>query len=79
MAVVTALSDVMDVDPTTLEPLQKTIDTDALDGLVRAQHARDRDIHLTFSLEDYTVTVHSYGVVAVSPAEPDHSEDIPPA
>ncbi|WP_340099728.1 HalOD1 output domain-containing protein [Salinibaculum salinum] len=72
MAVVSALAEVMDADPTTLEPLQKTVDTDALDAFIQTQTPAISDSNVTLSLENYTVTVHSYGVVAVSPAEPDH-------
>lgn len=72
MAVVSALSEVMDVPPTSMEPLEKTVNGDALDTLAYAQTTPRSDVKVTLSLENYTVTVHSYGVVAVSPANPDH-------
>ena len=78
MAIVTALSEVMDVDPMELEPLQESVDTEALDALVYAQPTATSDVEITLSLKDYTVTVHSYGVVTVTPAEPAHSEDLSP-
>ncbi len=79
MAVVTALSEVMDMDPIELEPLQESVDTEALDTLVRAQGPIASNVEIALTLKDYTVTVHSYGVVTVTPAEPAHSEDLIPA
>jgi|AntRauTorcE11898_2_1112593.scaffolds.fasta_scaffold20085_3 hypothetical protein len=79
MAVVTALSEVMGVDPIELDPLERTVSVDALDALAYARKTDIGDVEVTLSLEDYTVTVHSYGVVAVSPVESDDTEDIVPA
>lgn len=70
MAVVTALSDVVDTDPTELDPLHDTVDTDALDAVVGVRHPANGDVHVTFPFEGYAITVHSYGIVEVVPLQP---------
>lgn len=69
MAVVTALADVVDASPTEREPLHDTVDTDALDAVVRVRHPTNGDVHVTFSFEGYAITVHSYGIVEVVPLQ----------
>jgi hypothetical protein len=75
MAVVTALSEVMEADPTTLAPLYDTVDLEALDALVRARDDTDGDVHVSWTHEGYAVTVHSYGMITVAPAGGDRPED----
>jgi hypothetical protein len=67
MAVVVALSEAMAVDPSELEPLHTTVDTDALDTLARVRDTTNGDVNITFSHEGRRITVHSYGVVVVAP------------
>jgi len=79
MAVVATLAEVMDVEPFELDPLHSTVDPDALDALVRVRTGTDGDIHVTFTHEDHTITVYSYGVVTISqehapPAEKDERD-----
>lgn len=69
MAVVAALSEVTGIDQFELEPLGATVDTDALDALVRVGDARGSDLRVTLSREGHTVTVASNGVVTVGPSE----------
>ncbi|WIV68486.1 hypothetical protein QQ977_07125 [Natrialbaceae archaeon AArc-T1-2] len=67
MAVVATLADVMDTDPVELDPLHSTVDADELDALVRVRNGINGDTHVTFTHEGHTITVHSYGVVAITP------------
>lgn len=73
MAVVTALTATMDTDPTDLEPLSETIDTDALDALVRDRGPSTDGVHIMFTHEGREITVNSFGVVAVSPSAYEHT------
>ena len=38
-----------------------------LDSLVRVHNGANGDTHVTFTHEGHTITVHSYGVVAITP------------
>ena len=67
MAVIATLADVLDTDPVELDPLHSTVDPDALDALVRVRTRTDGDIHVAFTHEGHAITVHSYGVVAITP------------
>jgi hypothetical protein len=71
MAIVEAMAGILDVAPTELEPLVRTIDPMALDRLVNgADGGNDRT--LEFRYLDRRLTVHSHGVVEVgSPSEDD--------
>jgi hypothetical protein len=77
MAVVAALSEVLDADPLELGPIQGTVDADALDTLVSVRETRDGDgdVRVTFSLEGHSVTVHSCGTVAVVPSGHGRTDD----
>ena len=57
--VVVAVSAVANRTPTSLEPLYRSVDTDALDRLFdrRAGNADPRTLDLTFEYEGYTVNV----------------------
>ncbi|WP_336035039.1 HalOD1 output domain-containing protein [Halobacterium yunchengense] len=61
-AVVHAVAAGTDVDPVELDPLQKYVDVDALDALVRS--ASD-GLHVSFDYEDVGVFVASAGTVEV--------------
>lgn len=75
MAVVAALSEVMDSDPTELEPLHRSIDTEALDEIVRVRGTQNGDNSVSFRVEGYEITVYSYGVVAVSSSGQGREDD----
>ena len=66
LAVIATLADVLNVDPVELPPLHDTVDTDALDALVRVRTGMDGDTHVTFTHAGHTITVHSYGMVAIT-------------
>ncbi|MXV60779.1 hypothetical protein GS429_01570 [Natronorubrum sp. JWXQ-INN-674] len=76
MAVVAALSDVTDRDPTELEPLHASIDTGALDELVHLRDATNGNLSVTFTIAEYAITVYSYGVVAIGPPGHDRIDDL---
>jgi len=65
MAVVAALSDVLGVDPTEMEPLGSVIDTDALDALIDGHGAAESGLSVAFPLDGYELTVSTDGVVTV--------------
>lgn len=64
MAVVTKIADEEDVDPLELEPLQSTLDTDALETL--CSENADQDLRVEFRYHGYEITVTGDGQVAVS-------------
>lgn len=72
-AVVSTVAAVTGTDPLALEPLYSAVDPDALDALVEhtVTGAATGDVHVTFTLHDHEVTVHSYGSIT---AEPIHDE-----
>lgn len=69
MAVVAALSEVTNTDPLDLEPLYNVVDTDVLNALVQGRGALDEPIRLSFSVEEYTITVSSNGEIDIAPLE----------
>lgn len=66
MAAVAAVAAVSGEDFTDLTPIQENVDCDALDLLIGGRITDNGDVHVTWTQDDYTVTVHSYGVVAVA-------------
>jgi hypothetical protein len=74
MAVVSALSEAMDVDPIDLEPLHESVDIDALDAPVRVRGTMSGDIHVSFTHEGWVMAVSSYGVIAVTPPEHERTD-----
>lgn len=75
MAVVTAVTEVLDADPVDLTPLFDSVDTDALDELVDGETATDGSVHTSFPFEDHEIGVSSDGVVAVTPLSPADDRD----
>lgn len=66
-AVVATLADVMDTDPVELDPLHSIVDLDELDALVRVRNGTSGDFHISITHEGYAITVHSYGVITITP------------
>lgn len=73
MAVVAALLEVTDEDPFELQPLCDSVDTDALDALVRVRSPATADVHVTLTLEGYTLTVYSHGTIEATPVARERS------
>lgn len=65
MAVVSALSSVLDVCPTEMKPIGESIDTDALNGLLGSVDGAE----VSWTQAGHEVTVSSDGSVDVSPAD----------
>jgi len=64
-AVIGAVADAEDVDPTDLtEPLYNVVNTDALDALFQAETGT-----LTFEYHGYRVSVHATGEVELDPLD----------
>ena len=60
--------------PTTLEPLYKSVDADALDALLDSDgfHSTDGVTTVSFAFAGHDVTVQNNGVVVVQPVESRH-------
>jgi len=69
MAVIATLADLMGTDPVELDPLHSTVDPDELDALVRVRNGTNGDSHVTFTHEGHAITVHSYGVITITPEQ----------
>ncbi|PGF16085.1 hypothetical protein CP556_08120 [Natrinema sp. CBA1119] len=67
MAVVAAVSNVLDTDPLELDPLHNTIDTDALDDLVRCRDSSNEPVSVSFTVEGHEITALSNGEITLSP------------
>jgi len=66
MAVITTLADVRDTDTVDLTPLHSTVDPEESDSLVRVHNEANGDTHVTFTHDGHAITVHSYGMVAIT-------------
>jgi hypothetical protein len=62
LAVVTALSEVLDIAPTTLDPIQDTADAEALNALLGG---RGDDISVSFSAAEHAITANSDGTITI--------------
>ncbi|WP_137290394.1 HalOD1 output domain-containing protein [Natronorubrum halophilum] len=67
MAVIATLADLLGTDPVELDPLYSTVDPDELDALVRVRNGTNGDSHVAFMHEGHAITVHSYGVITITP------------
>lgn len=63
LAVVTALSEVLDIAPTTLDPLQETLDAEALDTLLDGRG--NGDVSVSFSAAEHAITANSDGTITI--------------
>jgi len=77
MAVVATVAVVTQTGPTELPTLNDVIDPEALDNLVerRDRSASASDVHVSFEYAGCTLTVHSYGIIAVRPPAVEQSGD----
>lgn len=65
VAVASALAAVTDTDPTAIEPLHATIDTDALDDILHREPADGAGVTVTFTVDGHTVTLETGGTLSV--------------
>ncbi|MGQ3412939.1 HalOD1 output domain-containing protein [Natrinema sp. LN54] len=75
MAVIAAVSNVLGVNPVELDPLHDTVDTDALDELVRRRDTPHGSVDVSFTIEGYEITVFSNEVVTLSSPGSDRTAD----
>lgn len=75
MAVVTAVSTVMEADPLDLGPLNDILNCDALDKLMTAHNGRSCEVQFTCDYEGHSTTISSNGVVAVTPYGGDEPDE----
>ncbi len=73
MAVVATVAEATGVEPTEMEPLQETVEADALDELVRPEGITHGPVEVSFVFEGSAVTVASGGVVTVAPLGESHT------
>lgn len=69
-AVVETVATAADRDPMELEPLYNTVDTDALDNLLRSGNSADGTTTVSFTFEGHGVTAQREGSIIVRPIEP---------
>lgn len=67
VAIVQEIAALEGADPTELPPLYDSVDTDALDALVR--HSDAEDLTIEFDYGDYRVSVEGTGEITVTPTE----------
>lgn len=67
MAVIGAVSDVLDTDPLELDPLFETLDTEALDGLLRKEGSTP--VHVSFTFASCEITMSGDGRIRLSVPE----------
>lgn len=74
MAVISAVADALDADPLELDPLFDTLDTDALDNLLREDGGSP--IHVSFAFAGCEITMSGDGRIrlAVNDEAPDESQ-----
>ena len=75
-AIIAAVATVADTEPTELEPLYDCVDPDALNALFRPLSEDQPRSHgcLSFSLDEYEVTVQGHGEIIVDVSDINPSE-----
>lgn len=66
---VTAVADFANSDPLELQPLYETIDPDTLDEFVGGDELPDVGGTISFTYEDFEVTVYASGLLEIYPAD----------
>ena len=61
--IVAATATIKNVHETALDPLQESVDTDALERLVDGQASRPGDVEVQFHFEEFRITVSARGDV----------------
>lgn len=74
MAVIALFVEILDQDPTKMNPLQAAVDTEALDTLLAATDSDSTGVTVSFTYEAHAVTVSNDTVVADS-VDSDESVD----
>ena len=66
-AVVGVISEAEDIDPLDVEQLGTKTNAGALDSLIADRRSFEGDVHVSFTLHDYDVSLSSYGSLVVRP------------
>lgn len=74
MAIVSSVSRLLDVDPLDLDPLQDTVDIDALNAVL---DTADDDTSVSFQFEGYGIAVSTEGTIDLTPPVEGPSVNLP--
>lgn len=69
LVIVEAIVAIEGIAPTALEPLENTIDVDALDTAIQSP-INDCCVRITSPVQGYQVSVHTKGVIELLPPDP---------
>lgn len=69
-SVIVSVAAVSGAKPTALPPLQRTLDTDALEAVVGSAREADTHLTVTFGYAGYRVSVDTDGSIRISEASP---------
>lgn len=65
-SVVVSVAAVSGAEPTSLPPLHRALDTDALEGVIGSAHAADTELTVSFGYAGYRVSVETDGMICIS-------------
>lgn len=69
-AVIGVISEADQIDPLDVERLGSKTDVEALDRLLTNRRAFEGDVHVSFTLNGYDVSLSSYGMLEIGPHAP---------
>ena len=64
-SVIVSVAAVSGAEPTALPPLQRTVDTDALEAVVGSAHEAETDLSVSFGYAGYRVSVETDGSIRI--------------
>lgn len=64
-AIVGVISEAEGIDPVDVESLTAKTDVEALDDLITNRRQFEGDVHVSFTLQDYDISLSSYGSIVV--------------
>lgn len=65
-SVIVSVAAVAGAEPTALPPLQRALDTDALEAVVRSAHEADTELTVSFEYAGYHVSIATDGSIRIS-------------
>jgi hypothetical protein len=74
VAIACAVAELAEKDPLDVGPVSSSVDTSALDAILRSHHTRNNDVRVHFTVDGYDVDVTSYGRISVRPAAVEPSQ-----
>lgn len=69
-AIIGVISEAEDVDPLDVEQLSSKTDVDALNSLLGTRRPFEGDVHVSFRIHGYDVSLSSYGSIVARPHVP---------